>query len=77
VLDGHRLSGIIVFCVCLVSLLVPLPLSNVPAAAIIVLTALAYLEHDGLLLVIAQTAGIAMLALVSVAFLETFYGVSL
>ncbi len=62
-LGARRLSGAIVFLVCLISLLLPLPLANVPAAAIIALMALAYLEHDGLLLVIAQLLGVSMLGL--------------
>lgn len=66
-LGVRRLSGAIVFLICLVSLLAPVPFANVPAAAIIVLMALAYLEHDGLLLVFTQIAGLAMLSLISLA----------
>jgi hypothetical protein len=68
-LGGRRLSGAIVFLVCLVSILVPLPLANVPAAAIVALMALAYLEHDGLLLVIAQAMGLGLLVLTTIAIL--------
>lgn len=68
-LNGRRLSGVIVFLVALISILVPLPFANVPAAAIIALMALAYMEHDGLLLVVAQASGIVMLALTGVAIL--------
>jgi hypothetical protein len=66
-LGVRRISGAIVFLVSLVSLLAPVPFANVPAAAIIVLMALAYLEHDGLLLVFAQIVGLAILTLISVA----------
>lgn len=66
-LNGRRLSGAIVFLVALISILIPLPFANVPAAAVIALMALAYMEHDGLLLVIAQTSGLAMLALTCLA----------
>ncbi|HEU0118628.1 MAG TPA: exopolysaccharide biosynthesis protein, partial [Alphaproteobacteria bacterium] len=52
--------------ICLISLLAPLPLANVPAAAITVLIALAYLEHDGLLLILTQILGLAILSLISV-----------
>ncbi len=45
----------------IVSLLAPIPLSNVPPAIIGVMMALAHLEHDGLLLTIAIALAIAML----------------
>ena len=72
-LGVRRLSGLLLFLLCLVSLLLPLPFANVPAAAIIALMALAYLEHDGLLLVVVQTAGFAMLGLIGIAFFEASY----
>jgi hypothetical protein len=43
-------------------LLVPLPLSNMPPALVIVLIAFAYLERDGLLLCAAMTAMFLLLA---------------
>ena len=70
ILNVRRFTGAILFMVCLVSLLVPLPFSNVPAAAVIALMALAYLEHDGLLLVIAELAGIGMVMLTLLVVLE-------
>jgi hypothetical protein len=66
ILGGRRLSGTIVFLACLISLLLPIPFANVPAAAIVMLMALAYLEHDGLFLVLAQIAGLAMIVFTSV-----------
>jgi len=69
-LGVRRLSGVIVFLISLVSLLTPLPFANVPAAAITVLMALAYLEHDGLLLVFTQITGLGILVLISVAALS-------
>jgi hypothetical protein len=44
-------------------LFVPVPLSNVPPAAVIALVAFAYLERDGLLLLAALAAALAVLAL--------------
>ena len=44
-------------------LFVPVPLSNVPPAAVIALIAVAYLERDGLLLCAALVAALAVLAL--------------
>ena len=72
-LNGRRISGVILFLVSLVSLILPVPFANVPAAAIILMMALAYLEHDGLLLLVAQSAGVALLALTAVAILEATY----
>jgi hypothetical protein len=66
-LGVRRLSGVIVFLLSLISLLAPIPFANVPAAAITVLMALAYLEHDGLLLVFTQILGFVMLTLISMA----------
>jgi hypothetical protein len=72
-LSGRRLSGMILFLVSLVSLILPVPFANVPAAAIIALMALAYLEHDGLLLLVAQSAGIGFLALTALGIFEAVY----
>ncbi|WP_246526658.1 exopolysaccharide biosynthesis protein [Plastoroseomonas hellenica] len=44
------------------SLLVPLPLSNIPPALTIVLLAFAYLEEDGVLLCIALAVAVGLLA---------------
>jgi hypothetical protein len=63
ILAIRRLSGAILFLIALDSLAVPLPFANVPAAFVMALMALAYLEHDGLLLVVAEAVGCVMLAL--------------
>ncbi len=47
-----------------VGLFVPVPLSNVPPAAIIALIAFAYVEEDGLLLFIALVAALAVVCVV-------------
>jgi len=54
------------------SLLAPLPLSNVPPSLICVLIALAYIEHDGVMLVFALAAAIVLLALVTVIGIQSF-----
>ena len=61
ILGARRLSAAIVFLVTLISLLAPIPFANVPAAFIVMLIALAYIEHDGLLLAAAHMSGIAVL----------------
>ncbi len=60
---ARRGTAIIVFILTIVSLLLPIPFSNVPPAIASGLIALAYLENDGLLLLIAIVASIAMLTL--------------
>ena len=49
------------------SLLVPVPLSNVPPALAIVLIAFAYLEEDGMLLAIALAAALVLLGAAALA----------
>jgi hypothetical protein len=60
---ARRGTAVIVFFLTIVSLLIPIPFSNVPPAIASGLIALAYLENDGLLLLIAIVASIAMLTL--------------
>jgi hypothetical protein len=52
-------------------LLVPLPLSNVPPALIIMLISVAYLEQDGVLLCAGMTVAVLLLAVVLVGLWET------
>ena len=59
----RRLVGGIVLLVSL-TLFVPVPLSNIPPAALISLVAFAYLEEDGALLGLALVAAFVMLATV-------------
>jgi hypothetical protein len=62
VLTGsRRLAAITGFLLCLVSLLEPFPLANMPAALVCVLFALSFIEHDGLLLAISYICAIALL----------------
>jgi hypothetical protein len=62
----ERLIGGVVLLL-VISLLAPVPLSNIPLALTIGLIAFAYLEKDGLLLGIALAVALAMLAVPSVA----------
>jgi hypothetical protein len=58
---ARRGTAVIVFILTILSLLIPIPLSNVPPAIASALIALAYLENDGLLLLVAIVTSIAML----------------
>lgn len=66
----RRLTAFIASLILLLSLPAPLPLANMPPATASILMALAYIEHDGLLLVIALFFAIAMLLIVIWAFLQ-------
>jgi hypothetical protein len=57
----RRVSAFVAMVLTVISLLAPIPLSNVPPAIIGVIMALAHLEHDGLLLTIALALAIVML----------------
>ena len=54
-----------------VTLLAPVPLSNVPPALAIALIAFAYLEEDGALLCTALAAAVVMLAIAAAAAWQT------
>jgi hypothetical protein len=58
-----RITGVVVVLLTVILLTFPLPLSNIPPAAIITLIALADTEQDGLLLSIALVAAILLLVL--------------
>jgi len=62
-----RIIGIVVFLLTCLILLAPLPLTNVPPAAVIALISLAYIEEDGVLLAIALTAALILLAIAAAA----------
>jgi len=62
-----RVIGIVVFLLTCLILLAPLPLTNVPPAAVIALISLAYIEEDGVLLAIALTAALILLAIAAAA----------
>jgi hypothetical protein len=59
--SGH-LVGVMVVIMCASLVLIPIPASNVVPALVIVLISLAWLEEDGLLLVIAMLAGLVVSA---------------
>jgi hypothetical protein len=54
-----------------VTLLAPVPLSNVPPALAVALIAFAYLEEDGVLLCAALAAAVVMLAIAAAAAWQT------
>jgi hypothetical protein len=65
ILNGtRRIAAFVALLLTLLSLLAPLPLSNVPPSLISVLMALSYIEHDGMLLTVAFTAAFVLLAAV-------------
>jgi hypothetical protein len=55
--NERRLTGAILLLLTVLSLLIPLPFSNIPAAIVTIVIELAYIEHDGLLLSITLLAG--------------------
>jgi len=65
---GALVSSLVI----IVSLLAPLPLINMPAAVIIIMMALAYIEHDGVLLVIAHTTSLIFLSIIFGAAYEAY-----
>jgi hypothetical protein len=71
-----RLVGMVVIILDALIVLAPIPLTNVVPALVIALISLAYLEEDGLLLLMALLAAIAVLAVASVAVWETVRGVA-
>ena len=71
-----RLVGAVVIILDALIVLAPIPLTNVVPALVIALISLAYLEEDGLLLLIALLAAITVLAAASVAVWETVRGVA-
>lgn len=72
---AHVMRRIIVFVVMLdtaLSLPAPIPLANMPPAAVCILLALSYMEHDGLVFSIAAGTALAMLMLVGLAIAGPF-----
>jgi len=66
-----RLVGVVVVILDALIVLAPIPLTNVGPALVIALISLAYLEEDGLMLLIALLAAITLLTVASVAVWET------
>ena len=58
-----RLVGSAIFILTIRLLLTPFPLSNIPPAVLIAFISLAYLEQDGLLLIVVLVAGCLLLIL--------------
>ncbi len=69
-----RLVGIVVLLLTVILLTFPLPLSNIPPAAVIALIALGYAEQDGLLLSVALALAVVLLGLVFAAVLGLIDG---
>jgi hypothetical protein len=69
-----RLVGTIVLILSTILVLTPIPLSNVVPALVIALIALAYLEEDGALLIIALTAAVIVMIAAGAAVRETAMG---
>jgi hypothetical protein len=69
-----RLVGVVVLILSAAMVFSPIPFSNVVPALVLALTALAYLEEDGVLLSIALIAAFIVLALASAAVWETVRG---
>jgi hypothetical protein len=69
-----RPTGVVILLLTFVLLTFPLPLSNIPPAAIIALISLAHTERDGLLLTAALTLGGILLVLVFAAVLGLIDG---
>ena len=69
-----RLVGLVVVILSITVVFTPLPLSNVVPALVIALISLAYLEEDGLLLLIALLAAVVVMAVALVAIWETVLG---
>jgi hypothetical protein len=69
-----RLVGAVIVILNIALLFTPIPFSNVVPALVIALISLAYLEEDGLLLVIALLAAVVVLTLEVAAIWETILG---
>lgn len=69
-----RFVGVLVIILDLAVVLIPIPFSNVLPALVIALTALAYLEEDGVLLCAALMAALAIVAVVAAATWGTIIG---
>lgn len=61
VLKARRLAAFIGLMLTVLSLMVPIPFANVPAAAICILLALSYIEHDGVLFSVTAVFAIGFL----------------
>ena len=74
-LEGtKRLVGVVVVMLNSAVVLAPIPLTNVVPALVIALISLAYLEEDGLVLLIALLAAIIVMTVAVVVVWETVFG---
>jgi hypothetical protein len=69
---ARHITAIIVLLLTLLSLLFPLPFTNIPVALVILLMAFAYIEHDGLLLSITLITSLAMLMIALVGIIYVY-----
>jgi hypothetical protein len=61
---ARRTTSLLAFLLTVISLLIPLPFANIPIAVVCALMALAYIEHDGILLAGALFISVAILMVV-------------
>jgi hypothetical protein len=61
---SRRISALLALLLTVISLLIPLPFANVPIAIVSALMALAYIEHDGVLLAGAISISLGILMIV-------------
>jgi hypothetical protein len=61
---ARRATSLLAFLLTIISLLLPLPFSNIPIAIVSALMALAYIEHDGILLAFALFISVGMLMVI-------------
>ena len=69
-----RLVGAVVLVLSITLVFFPIPLSNVIPALVIVLTSIAYLEGDGVLLLIGIVAAVIVMAVATVGVWEMIVG---
>jgi hypothetical protein len=69
-LAARRVTAVTMLLLTILSLVLPIPLANVPVAIISMVIALAYIEHDGLLLAIGLGSAFAVLAVTGIAIHE-------
>ncbi|CAN5706619.1 hypothetical protein BH11PSE3_BH11PSE3_47820 [soil metagenome] len=72
---ARRLVGLVVVLLALIVVVSPIPFTSIPPALVIATLSLAYLEEDGVLLVIGLLAAAGVLAIVGVLAWETIAGV--
>jgi len=60
----RHIAAVLAFLLTVISLLIPLPFANIPVAIVSALMALAYIEHDGILLACALFVSVGILLIV-------------